>query len=53
MEKTIVYRLFGIPVWSITTRVSVTEEDEVYRRLSERFIAEMQDSLNRARRGGP
>jgi hypothetical protein len=47
--QTIVYRLFGLPIWSVTRTI---DEESVYRLMSQRFKAEMEDALKRVRAGG-
>lgn len=49
MKETVTYRIFGIPVWTRTRTVDVTDEDAVYTRLSERFGNEMKEALDRAK----
>lgn len=46
--KTITYRLFGIPIWSV---VQTVDEEAIYKRMSDRFKAEMEDALRRAQEG--
>ena len=45
MMQTVVYRLFGIPVWSVTRTV---DEAALYERMRERFRAEMETALDKA-----
>jgi hypothetical protein len=49
MTTTTVYRLFGIPIWSVTRATSVADEEAVYQRMAARFDAEMTDALKRVR----
>jgi hypothetical protein len=49
MNTTTVYRLFGIPLWSVARVTTVTDEEAVYKRMSERFAAEMGEALTNAR----
>lgn len=45
-----VYRLFGIPVWSVTRTVTVDERETMYHEFAERFAREMNDALIAQRR---
>lgn len=45
-----VFRIFGIPVWSMTETVAEPfDKEAVYIELSERFAKEMKDALSRMR----
>lgn len=39
----LVYKLFGIPVWSVT---KVVDEEALYNKLADRFGAEMKSALD-------
>lgn len=43
----IVYRFFGIPVWSVTKTV---DEEALYNKLADRFGAEMEAAIKRVAR---
>lgn len=47
MKQTITYRLFGIPVWSVTRDVSVADREELY----QEFCTRLNESLIKARSG--
>lgn len=49
METRVTYYFLGIPIWSVTRKTVATDEDAMYSRLTERFAAEMSESLQRAR----
>lgn len=49
MEETVTYKIFGIPIWTVTRKVTVTDEEAVYQRLSDRFAAEMKMALDHAK----
>ena len=50
MTETVTYRIFGIPVWSVTRTVPApppaqVDEEELYKRFAERFGSEMTAAL--------
>lgn len=52
MEQTVTYRFLGIPLWSVTRKTNVADEEAVYERMRARFSDEMQASLEKVRTRG-
>lgn len=52
MTETITYRLFGIPLWSVTRKVSAGEVDALYTDFMGRFERDLAAAYNKVRSGG-
>lgn len=47
MYEKVVYRLFGIPVWSVTRKLN---EQDIYEKISKMVLKDLETSLQKAKR---